>query len=120
VTPEDRAAMRLRLDTLHDALFDASLREARAGARIIAWAEDNAIVFQDDEAALIARGRALARAEGVHLFMGMVALIPGAKAENKVVAVDPDGEVAFSYLKSYPTPWEASRAGDRVLRRGPA
>jgi apolipoprotein N-acyltransferase len=116
VTEEDRAGMRTRLETLHDSLFAASLREARAGARIIVWAEDNAIVFKEDEDRLIARGQTLARAEQIHLFMGLVALLPGEPAENKVVAISPDGSVAFSYLKSYPTPWEASRRGDGVLR----
>lgn len=116
VTAEDRATMGARLDTLHERLLEATRREARAGARLVAWAEDNAIVFKEDEPALIGRGQALAREEGIILFMGMVALRPGEKAENKVVAVTPAGEVAFEYLKAYPTPWELSRAGDRVLR----
>jgi apolipoprotein N-acyltransferase len=116
VSPEDRQDMRARLEPLHDALFEASAREARAGARIVVWAEDNAIVFADDEAALIERGQDLAREVGVHLFMGMVTLVPGQNAENKVIAIAPDGSVAFSYLKSFPTPWEASVPGDRILR----
>jgi apolipoprotein N-acyltransferase len=116
VSPEDREPMRARLEPLHDALFEASAREARAGARVVVWAEDNAIVFADDEPALIERGQDLAREVGVHLFMGMVTLVPGQKAENKVVAVAPDGRVEFSYLKSFPTPWEASQPGDRILR----
>lgn len=116
VTDQDRAAMEARLDTLHDRLLEATRREARAGARLVAWAEDNAIVFKEREAALIARGKALAAEEGITLFMGIVALVPGEKAENKVVGVTAGGEVAFEYLKAYPTPWELSRAGDRVLR----
>jgi apolipoprotein N-acyltransferase len=116
ISESDLTTMRARLDDLHQALLDATVREARAGARIVVWAEDDAIVFAEDEAALLARAAEVARSEGIHLFVGMVALVPGEKAENKVVALTPDGNVAFSYLKSFPTPWEASRAGDRVLR----
>jgi apolipoprotein N-acyltransferase len=115
VTEADQQDMRQQLQALHDTLLEATRKEARAGARIVVWAEDNAIVFKEDEEMLIARGRALARAEGIYLFMGMVALIPGEKAENKVVAVTPSGTVGFSYLKAYPTPWEASQRGDGVL-----
>jgi apolipoprotein N-acyltransferase len=113
---DDVAGMRARLATLHDSLWEATAREARAGARIVVWAEDNAIVFADDEAELIERAQEVAGAHDIHLFMGMVTLVPGQKAENKVVAVTPDGAVAFSYLKSYPTPWEASQRGDGTMR----
>jgi apolipoprotein N-acyltransferase len=116
ITEADRAAMRLQLESLHDTLFEASRREARAGARIVTWAEDNAIVFKEDEPALLDRGRALAREEGIHLFMAMVALLAGQQAENKVVVIAPDGQVGFAYLKAFPTPWEASVRGDGVLR----
>jgi apolipoprotein N-acyltransferase len=116
VSDADMATMRGQLDALHDTLLAVTVREARAGAEIIVWAEDNAIVFREDEAQLISRGREIARSEDVYLFMGMVSLVPGEKAENKVVAITPDGEVAFSYLKAFPTPWESSRRGDGIVR----
>jgi plastocyanin len=47
--------------------------------------------------------------------MGMVVLEAGQPADNQVVGITPDGEVAFTYLKSVPAPGEGSRPGDGQL-----
>lgn len=102
---------------LQNKLLARSRAEARAGAKIVVWTEGNALVFKQDEAAFVLAGQALARSEGIYLFMAMATMTPGAAlAENKVVLVDPEGRVDGSYLKSHPTPGEASIAGDGRMR----
>lgn len=117
-TPDDRAAARALFEAANADLLARSAIEAQAGARIIFWAEGNATVLKDDEAALVERGQALARAQGVYLGMAMAVLTPGAERplENKVVLVTPAGATGLEYLKAFPVP--GSEAAASVL--GPA
>jgi apolipoprotein N-acyltransferase len=115
LTDDDREELADELAGLHDRLFELSEREIAAGADIVAWAEDNALVFREDAQALIDRGRTFAARHDIALFMGMVVLEAGQPADNQVVGITPDGEVAFTYLKSVPAPGEGSRAGDGQL-----
>jgi apolipoprotein N-acyltransferase len=49
--------------------------------------------------------------------MAMATVTPGERlAENKVVAIDPTGAVRSTYLKSRPTPAEASVPGEGVVQ----
>lgn len=104
--PADRAAARAVFAANNDRLLERSAAEARAGAQIIFWAEGNATVLKEDEAALLARGQALAREQGIYLGMAMAVLTPGAERplENKIVLVTPEGQVGFEYLKAFPVP----------------
>src|SRR5262249_6661091 len=70
-TQADRDLYRQAYAPVNDELFSRSEQEARAGARIIVWPECGANVLQEDEAALIARASALARATGTYLDLGM-------------------------------------------------
>lgn len=113
LTEEAAAEARPKTLALQQALLDTSREQARAGARIVVWSEANALVLKDDEAAFIQAGQRLAQEEGVYLFMGMATITPGQPlAENKVVVIDRNGEVLDQYLKSHPTPVEASVRGN--------
>ena len=111
VRPEELARTIDKLRQLHDWFLDGSRREARAGARLIAWPEANLLVFRDDEPAFLERAKRLAAEEDVYLAMGIASIHPGASKpfENKMVLVDPSGTIIMNYLKSHPvTGWEAS------------
>jgi apolipoprotein N-acyltransferase len=103
---DDRAAARALFEANNARLLERSAAEALAGAQMVFWAEGNATVLKDDEAALIERGRALARERGVYLGMALAVLTPGAERplENKIVLVTPEGTTGFEYLKAYPVP----------------
>ncbi|NEX94747.1 nitrilase-related carbon-nitrogen hydrolase [Caulobacter sp. 17J65-9] len=117
LTPEVVEKARPATQELQRRLLDRSREEARAGAKIVVWSEANALVFADDEAAFVAQGRRLAREEGVYLFMAMATITPGERqAQNKVVAIDASGAVRSTYLKSHPTPAEASVPGDGQMQ----
>jgi apolipoprotein N-acyltransferase len=117
VSPNERPRLAEKLTRLHDWFLGESRREARAGARLIAWPEQNLLVFSEDESAFLARAQRLAADEQIYLAMGLGAVHVGDKQpfENKLVLIDPSGEILMSYLKTHPVPgWEASimRPGD--------
>jgi apolipoprotein N-acyltransferase len=120
VSPAERPLANEKLTRLHDWFLQGSRKEARAGARLIAWPEQNLLVFQEDESRFLERARQLALDEGIYLAMGMGTIHPGERLpfENKLVLIGPSGEVIVSYRKVHPvTGWEASimRPGDGPL-----
>ena len=114
ISGKDSQTLRTEFQANNADLLAGCEREARAGAKIIFWAEVNAIVMKENEMELIQRGRELARREGIYLGMAIGSLPPGDKPlfENKVVLIEPSGEVAWEYLKARPVPGEGSVPGD--------
>ena len=75
-TAAERAAVRDRhLTPVLDDLFARSEREARAGARIVAWSEAAALVLEEDREATVARAAELAEREQVYLQVSMIVLL---------------------------------------------
>jgi apolipoprotein N-acyltransferase len=116
VAATERERFSGKLSRLHDWFLEGSRREARAGARLIVWPEQNLLVFADDEPAFLERARRLAADERIYLAMGMGTIHLGDRLpfENKLVLVDPSGRIVTSHLKNRPVSgWEAS-----IMRRG--
>jgi apolipoprotein N-acyltransferase len=91
---------------VNDELLALSEAEARAGAKIIVWPEGKALVLQEDEAALLARASALARATGTYLDMGMSVVLShpvrsGFELDESIL-IDPSGSVVWRYEKTHP------------------
>ncbi|HTS62961.1 MAG TPA: nitrilase-related carbon-nitrogen hydrolase [Candidatus Acidoferrales bacterium] len=110
VPPGRRDAVAGKLCRLHDWFLDGSRREARAGARLVVWPEQNLLVFAEDEPHFLERARRVAVDERVFLAMGMGTIHAGDKLpfENKLVLIDPGGRSVVSYRKSHAVPgWEA-------------
>jgi apolipoprotein N-acyltransferase len=121
VSPAELPVFTEKLHRLHDWFLDASRREARAGARLVVWPEQNLLVFKDDEAAFLERATRLAADEDVYLAMGMGTVYLGERLpfENKLLLIDPTGRIAMSYVKEHPVMgWEASimRVGSGGIR----
>ncbi len=117
ITETELESLRTVFRANNDDLFEQSGREARAGAKIIYWAEVNSLVLKEDEAAFIERGRRLASQEGIYLGMTLDTLNRSQKlGENKIVLIKPSGEIAWEYFKARPAPGEGSMPGDgRIL-----
>ncbi len=106
-SPGDDAALRRAADAadrLNADLLDRTRRLVGTGAQIVVWSEHAARVTGPAEDRLIADAGALARELGIVLIMGVGVFNPGSSPafENKVVAIRPDGEVAFTYSKARP------------------
>jgi apolipoprotein N-acyltransferase len=120
-TPADLDALRAWSAANDNDLLGKAEREMQSGAKIVFWGEANAYVFADDEPALIARGQQLAAKYHAYLGMalGVLHTTPRPAMENKVVLIQPDGEISWQYNKAHPVPGaEASHIirGDGKLR----
>jgi apolipoprotein N-acyltransferase len=106
-TPAERASFQAQAAPLLDELFDRTVQQARAGAQIVAWFEDAAIILKEDEPTAIERGRDLARREGIYLEMGLLVLLANTEfpfQQDRAILIDPDGNVVWTYDKAHPTP----------------
>ena len=113
ITETELESIRTEFNANNDDLFERSEREARAGARIIFWSEGASYVLKQDETALIERGGTLASQEGIYLGMALATLTSGQRlVENKIVLIEPSGDVAREYFKARPVPGEPSVRGD--------
>jgi apolipoprotein N-acyltransferase len=118
---ERRADQDERFALLLDDLFERSTREARAGARIVAWSEAAALVLAEDQEAVTQRAAELAAQQRIYLQISMIVLLDtegtdgGPVNENHAVMLGPDGDVVWNYLKSKPTPGDGHEAGPGVL-----
>jgi apolipoprotein N-acyltransferase len=92
-------------DTL-STLDNLTMQAAKFGAKIVFWQVDAAIVAKYDEAAFVTHGRELARKEKIYLMLGMTVFDPtlSQKAQNKIVLINPSGEVVYEYLKHHLVP----------------
>jgi apolipoprotein N-acyltransferase len=113
ITETELESIRTEFNANTDDLFERSEREASAGARIIFWSEGAGYVIKQDETALIERGLTLANQEGIYLGMALATMTAGQRlVENKIVLIEPSGEVAWQYFKARPVPGEPSVRGD--------
>jgi apolipoprotein N-acyltransferase len=102
----ERNRMRAIFARIQQRFLQDTMREARAGSRIVLWPENNAMTFREDEGDFLRRARRVAQDTGVYLLMGMATLQPGAARplENKAVLFDAAGNLAFSYRKTTVVP----------------
>ncbi|MCZ6492674.1 MAG: hypothetical protein O6933_01200 [Planctomycetota bacterium] len=114
----DREAFRVRSRGFHDRYFSETRRQADAGAQLILWPEAAGICASEDEAALIERGRDVARENGIYLAMPLFTQhLPGeGRPENKLIVVDPAGEVVLEHYKYGGNQFEGSVLGNRELQ----
>jgi apolipoprotein N-acyltransferase len=117
-TTADREAFHRRATEMHERYFEQTLREARAGAKIVLWPETAGIGLERDETPLIARGRELAAQEGIYLAMPLYTIHedPNRLPENKLVVAGPAGEIVLEHIKYGAGLLEGIQPGDRVLR----
>jgi apolipoprotein N-acyltransferase len=107
---------------LNEDLFRRTRREARAGARIVAWSETAGRVMKADEPAFLERASRLAAEESIYLILAYGVWRPNTQPplENKAVAIDAQGEVVWEYHKAHPVIGAESSfvdAGDGLIRR---
>jgi apolipoprotein N-acyltransferase len=120
-TSEDLDAIRRWARAMDDDLLSRAEREMQAGAKIVFWGETNAPVLKEDEAAFVARGSDMAAKYHVYLGMALGVWNIGKTPplENKLVLIEPTGQVAWEYNKARPLPGSEAALqvrGDGKLR----
>lgn len=90
-----------------DYLLAATKSSAQAGARIVFWQEYALAVMEEDEQEFLHRAQEIARQEEIYLGMA-IGLFPRSYPDlpwqNKLVWIDPSGEVVAQYQKLKPAP----------------
>jgi apolipoprotein N-acyltransferase len=110
-------AMRQKTAEYHELYFEETVREARAGAQLVHWPEMAVMVPGEDEPAFIARARQIAREEGIYLAMAIGTTYQDDRPwENKLIVIDPAGEIVLEHHKYGLVALEGTKGGDGILR----
>ncbi len=111
-------AVRQGMQSFWDDYFDATVREAQAGAQIVVWPELNAMTLPSNVESYISQAQDVARQNGVYLALPVGVLDPdtGRLAENKLFLIDPSGAVVMEHIKYGGAILETSQVGDGELQ----
>ncbi|MGD2158777.1 MAG: nitrilase-related carbon-nitrogen hydrolase, partial [Anaerolineales bacterium] len=114
---EDWQEYRKLSNSVKEAYFEGTIREAKAGAQLVVWPENAVWLAAEDEAALLTRGQQIAKEENVYLALGYaVDYRDDTPYENKLVIIDPSGEIALEHLKFGGAAIEGFNPGDGTLK----
>ncbi len=95
----DLNVFRQMMEERYQLYFDATIKEARAGARLVSWPENAVTVAPEDEQALIARLGELAKQEDIYLAAPIIEQTQGEPYANKLLIFDPLGEIVLEHYK---------------------
>ncbi|KAI9254650.1 carbon-nitrogen hydrolase [Sporodiniella umbellata] len=100
----------------HDIWFNKSAQVAEAGAKIVQWSEETAIVMnQEDELVFLNRAKEFALKYKVYLVVTYGLVNPVQR--NRLVLFTKEGKKAIDYNKAHPVPGvELSVPGEQVIQ----
>lgn len=102
---------------IQDVYLAGTIREARAGAQIVHWPEMAVNLLEEDEASFLARAKQITREEGIYLVMAYALNFQdGSPFINKLLILDPSGEVVLEHHKYGGAALDGAVPGDGVLR----
>lgn len=107
-TPQEEAGKYAEeIGNLNDELFEKSEKAAKFGAKIIFWSEANGVIYAEDRENFMIRSQDFAKENQVYFAPTMLVLkYDTFYAENKIIMINPNGEIEFEYEKTiswYPT-----------------
>ncbi|MCB0046237.1 MAG: hypothetical protein KDD92_12475 [Caldilineaceae bacterium] len=111
----DEAAFREQADSLHQRMLAEVEALAGGGAEIIALQEGVGLGYSDQVDSLLERAGAIARKHGVYIVLPLFDMGKD-PAQNAVVIIDADGEVALRHVKYGGNLFEGTEKGDEILR----
>lgn len=114
----DRQAFSQKTDEIHESYFERTIEEACAGAKIILWPEGAGVGIEEDEPALMDRGKEISKQEGIYLAIPFFTIYKEEKRppENKLIIFDPAGNQAMEHIKYGGNIFEGSKLGDGILK----
>lgn len=102
---------------LQDLYMEGTIREADRGAQLIVWPENAVWLAAEDEHSFIDRGREIVKDKQVFLALGYsVEYQDGRPYQNKLVFLDPHGNIVLEHLKFGGQAIEGFSPGDGILR----
>ncbi|MCD4811935.1 hypothetical protein K8R14_05080 [bacterium] len=101
-TPESEVEKYVdEIKELNDELFLKSEKVARFGAKIIFWSEANGVIYEGNKEEFVERAKALAVEHGVYFAPTVLVLrYDTFSAENKIIMINPKGEIEYEYEKT--------------------
>jgi apolipoprotein N-acyltransferase len=100
-------------------LLEKTEQAAKAGAKIVLWQEGAGWLPKQEEEKFISQARALAAREKIYLLMTLWSVpedFPKHLVENKLLMINPGGEVQLTYFKNHPVKGaEPIVKGDGIL-----
>ncbi|MAZ72719.1 MAG: hypothetical protein CMC70_06195 [Flavobacteriaceae bacterium] len=101
-----KAITRRNTARLNQNLFDRSIKEAEAGAKLVFWAEGNAVILKEDEKELYEKASKVASGQSIYLGVGVAVIDPSKSKflENKFVLFDNKGKKVIDYWKGISVP----------------
>ena len=103
---EVKIETRRNTSILNQNLFDRSIKEAEAGAKIVFWAEGNAVILKEDEKELYKKASQVALEQNIYLGIGVAVIDPSNSKflENKFVLFNNEGKKVIDYWKGISVP----------------
>lgn len=101
----DPAQVRAAFALVNGELLANTRRAAQAGAKIVFWSENAAVLLAGDEATFLAEASALARQERIYLNIAEhIYLSDAPYGRDQTRLIGPDGNLLWTYQKSHPIP----------------
>ncbi len=100
-------------------ILGLSLKAADEGAKIIFLHEGSLWVLKENEKELVNKASKLARDKDIYFGLSLVVMttdFPTTKAENKIVWIDPKGNIIWDFNKAYPTLTEPLNPGEKKIK----
>jgi apolipoprotein N-acyltransferase len=103
---ENKVRFRKRASKLNKNLFASTIKEAKAGAKIVFWAEGNSFILKEEEKEFYEFASAIAKKNKIYLGLGLAVIdaTNDRPYENKFVLFDPNGKQCIEYWKAIPVP----------------
>ena len=117
VTDTDMPLVNQWFKSIQDKLLQETESAINQGAKLVVWSEGNGVCLKENEDIFINRCQELAKNKRAYLLVSLNSKIIGQKnSENKTIAIDTNGIVQYSSLKSFPVPGaENSIKGDELI-----
>jgi hypothetical protein len=90
----------------------------REGAKVVFWSEGAVPMTTDGQAGFIAQASQVAVQEGIYLGQALQEFppdFPMQPSQNKIIWINPSGDVITDYYKSFPVPGEPVVRGQGVV-----
>jgi len=114
---DDRQAYRQRSAEVQELYLEGTLREAKAGAQIVHWPEMAIFLPEEDEANFIGRVQQIASDEEIYVVAPYaLEFQDGGPFDNKLLIIDPAGEVVLEHHKYGGATLDGAIPGDGILR----
>jgi apolipoprotein N-acyltransferase len=108
VNTENNVKIETRRNTskLNQNLFDRSIKEAKAGAKIVFWAEGNGVILKEDEKELYEKASQISIEQNIYLGISVAVIDPTNSKflENKFILFNKKGGKVIDYWKGISVP----------------